>query len=218
MNSIIRRLRGRRLTGLTVVITLTVGGALVLLDPGSNGPVPTLADWVTSDTFRGTMLALGSASLVAGVISGLLTLGVARFRGYSWAPVRVVAARLLRRPYERVSRTAATVVHLLLSVAVLFVLGAVYLGGSILFAVFGPPPVSMLGGGLIVAGSLLLVTIAVGWWVVTRRWLPAATRQTGGADRQLRRQAAVILATYAVVAVFTYPLVLFVTMMLVFFR
>ena len=218
MNSTVRRLRGRPLVVLVVVLTLTAIGAVVLVGLRNEGPVGTLAEWVTSDTFRGAVLALGSASLVAGFLSGLVSLGVATLRGYSWAPARVLASRLLGRPFERVGRNAAVAVHLLLSVVVLFVLGALYLAGSIVLAVFAPPQVSMVGGGLLAIGGLLLVTVAVGWWVLTTRWVPAATRETGEPLGTLRRQAAVVVATYVVVAGLTYPVVLFVAMMLVFFR
>jgi hypothetical protein len=222
MNSTVRRLRGRPLLVLAVVLILTVAGAIVLvgpvIDPGGDGVLGTLADWLSSDTFRGAVLALGSASLVAGLLSGLAALGVARFRGYSWAPARVLGARLLGRPAERVDRYAAVGVHLLVSVVLLFVVGALYLAGSILVAVFAPPQVSMFGGGVLAVGALLLVTVAAGWWVLATRWLPAATRETDETAGALRRQAAVVLATYVVVATFSYPVVLFASMMLVFFR
>jgi hypothetical protein len=132
--------------------------------------------------------------------------------------VRVLAARLLGRPYEGVGRNTVVAVHLLLSVVVLFVLGSLYLAGSILLAVFAPPQVSMFGGGLLAVGVLLLVTVAVGWWVLATRWVPAATRETGEPVGTVRRQSAVVVGTYAVVAGLTYPVVLFVTMMLVFFQ
>jgi hypothetical protein len=218
MNSTVRRLRGRTLVGLGVVLVLTAVVVLALGGPGRSGPVDTLAAWVSSDTLWGTVVALGSASLVAGLAAGFLALGVARLRGYSLAPARVAAARVLGRPTDRVGRTVAVTVHLLLSVVVLFVLGALYLGGSILLAVFVPSPVSMLGGAPVALGVLLLVTVAVGWWLLTSRWLPAVARETDAAPGALRRQAAVVVATYAVVAAVTYPVVLFVTMMLVFFR
>lgn len=218
MNSTVRRPRGRPLVVLVVALTLTAVGAVVLVGPGSEGPVGTLAEWVTSDTFRGAVLALGSASLVAGLFSGLAALGVAKLRGYSWAPARVLAARLLGRPYERVGLKAAVAVHLLCSVVVLFVLGTLYLGGSIVLAVFAPPQVTLFGGGLLGIGALLLVTMAVGWWVLTTRWVPAATRETDEPVGTVRRQAVVVVASYVLVAAFTYPAVLFVTMMLVFFR
>jgi hypothetical protein len=218
MNSTVRRPRGRPLVVLVVVLTLTAVGTVVLAGPGREGPVGTLAEWVTSDTFRGGVLALGSASLVAGLLSGLVSLGVARLRGYSWAPARVLAARLLGRPSERVGRKAAVAVHLLLSVGVLFVLGVLYLAGSIVVAVFAPPQVSMVGGGLLVISGLLLGTVAVGWWVLATRWIPAVTRETGDPVGTVRRQATLVVATYVVVAVFTYPVGLFVMLMLVFFR
>jgi hypothetical protein len=218
MNATTRRRRGRRLAGLGVALLLTAVGVLALVGPGGSGPIGTVATWVSSDTFRGAMVALGSAALVAGLAAGLLALGVATLRGYSWGPARVAAAWALGRPTERVGRTAAAAAHLLLSVVVLFVLGALALGGSILLAVFLPSPVSMLGGTSVALGGLLLVTVAVGWWLLTSRWLPAVTRETDVAPGPLRRQAAVVVATYAVVAAVTYPVVLFVTMMLVFFR
>jgi MFS family permease len=130
----------------------------------------------------------------------------------------VLAARLLGRPSERVGRKAAVAVHLLLSVGVLFVLGVLYLAGSIVVAVFAPPQVSMVGGGLLVISGLLLGTVAVGWWVLATRWIPAVTRETGDPVGTVRRQATLVVATYVVVAVFTYPVGLFVMLMLVFFR
>lgn len=218
MNSTARRLRERPFVVLVVALTLTVVGAVVLVGPGREGWVGTLAEWVTSDTFRGAVLALSSASLVAGGLSGVAALGVAKLRGYSWAPARVLAARLLDRPYERVGRTAAIAVHFLCSVVVLFVLGAVYLAGSIVLAVFAPPQVSMLGGGFLAIGILLLVTVVIGWWVLARRWIPATIRETGDPVGTVRRETAMVVATYVLVAAFTYPAVLFAAMMLVFFR
>jgi hypothetical protein len=192
---------------------LVEGGSAV---PGSL--LGQFGDAIVSDAFLGALAAIGAASLVAGVVAGGVVLGVARALGFSWVTPRLLAARLLRRPYEAVGRRAVVGVHFLLAVLVLVVAGAVYLGGSILLSVFGPSGPSLLGGGLPIVGGLLLLGAIAAWAVFAYRWLPSASAVEDVSIRTLRRQAAVVLVTYAVVAGVLYPLLLFVSLMLVFFR
>ncbi len=193
--------------------SLVEGGSAV---PG--GLAGQVGHAILSDTLLGTLAALAAASLVAGLLAGTVTLGLARLRGYSWAPPRVVASRVLRRPYADTGRLAAAAVHVVLAVVVPFVLGALFLGVSIAVPALGLPAVPLLGGGLVYVGALLVLTAAGGWALLTSRWLPAAASAADVELGRLRRQAAVVVGTYAVVTGLVYPLLLFLAMMLVFFR
>ena len=189
------------------------GGTAV---PG--GLVGQVSDAIVSDTFLGTIAALGGASVVAGLLAGTVVLVLTRLLGFSWAVPRLLAARGLRRSYEATGRLATVAVHYLISVVVPFVAGAVYLGGSILIATMGLPGPPMLGGGLLFVAVFLLVAATVTWLALDRRLLPAAADLTDLSRTTLRRQSAVALATYVAVTAVVYPVVLFLALMLIFFR
>ena len=56
------------------------------------------------------------------------------------------------------------------------------------------------------------------WLTLDRRLLPAAADLTDLSRTTLRRQSAVALATYVAVTAVVYPVVLFLALMLIFFR
>ena len=192
---------------------LAEGGSAV---PG--GLTGQLGRAIVSNTLLGAAVAIGSASLVAGTVAGTVVLGLARLLGFSWAPPRLLAARLLRRPYEDVGRLGAAGIHFSLSVLVLFVAGAVFLGGSILVSVFGPAGLPLLGGGPVLVVALLFLGGLAAWALLAYRWLPAARDVSDYPLGTLRRQAAVVFVAYAIAAGVLYPILLFVAMMIVFFR
>jgi outer membrane protein assembly factor BamB len=173
---------------------------------------------ILSDAFLGAVAALAGASVVAGLVAGTVVLVLTRLLGYSWAVPHLLAARLLRRPYADTGRAATVTVHYLVSIVVPFVAGAVYLGGSILVATVGVPALPILGGGLMFTAAFLLVAAAATWLALDNRLLPAAADLTDVPRAALRRQSAVALGTYVAVTAVVFPVVLFLALMLVFFR
>lgn len=193
------------------VFALVEGGAA---SPG--GLLGQVGRAIAGDALLGTLTAVGTAALVAGVVAGAIVLGLARLLGFSWAPPRLLAARLLRRPYERVGRPTAMAVHFVLAVIALAAAGGVLLGGSALQS--GPAGVPLLGGGPLVVAVVLLLGGAATWAVFAYRWLPAATDVVDRPVGVLRRQAAVVGVVYAVVAGPLFAFLLFLAMIAVFFR
>lgn len=191
----------------------------VLLLTAVGGTTQAQLDWLRAGgTFVGHLAAIGVASLVSGIVAGAVALAVARLGGYSWAPPRALASRLFRMPAERVGTGLAALVHFVLAVGGLVAVGFVFIEGSALLAVVGAPGLPMLASGPVVVGALLLVGGIVAWVVVANRWLPDVAKAADLSVGELRRQAATVGLVYAATAIVVYPLVLFVAMMLVFFR
>jgi hypothetical protein len=183
-----------------------------------NGIVGQVGRAIVSDALLGTLTAIGVASLLTGLVAGTVVLGLVRLLGYSWAPPRLLAARLLRRPYEDVDRWAVVALHYGLAVFSLVAAGAVYLGGSILLAVYGPAGGPLLGTGPMVVAALLLLGGVAAWAAFAYRWLPAAADAVDRPIEALRRQAAVVGVAYAVVAGPLFAFLMFLVMMAIFFR
>lgn len=190
---------------------LAAGGSAV---PG--GPAGQIGRAILGDPLLGTLTAVGVASLLAGLVAGAVVLGLVRLLGYSWAPPRILASQLLRRPYEQVGRWTVIGVHFGLAVLALVAAGAIFLGGSTLLG--GPAGVSVLGGGPLYVAALLLLGGAVAWVVFAYRWLPAAADVVDRPVRVLRRQAAVVGVVYALLTGPLFAFLLFLGMMLIFFR
>lgn len=166
----------------------------------------------------GTILGVGVASLLSGVAAGSIALGVARWRGYSWGPPRLLAARLLRRPYADVGRWPAVAVHFGLAVLALVAVGLVFLGVSVLTSVFGPAGGSVLVHGPAITAGLLMFGGIAAWLGLGYRWLPAWADVLDRPVATVRRQSAVVGVVYAADATVTYPFLLFLALMAVFFR
>ena len=173
---------------------------------------------LVSDALFGTLTALAVASLLTALVAGTLVLGVVRLLDYSWTPPRLLAARVLRRPHEQVGRWAVLSVHFGVVVLVLFVAGAVFLGASILTEVGGSAGVPLVGGGPVASVALLLLGAAIAWAVFAYRWLPAAADVIDRPAAVLRRQSAVVGLVYAVLAGPLFAFLLFLSMMVIFFR
>lgn len=173
---------------------------------------------IVGNALLGTLTAIGVASLLAGLAAGTVVLGLVRLLGYSWAPPRLLAAWLLQQPYEDVGRWAVVCLHFGLAVLSLVAVGAVYLGGSTLLAVYGPAGGPLLGTGPMVVAVLLLLGGVAAWVVFAYRWLPAAADAVDRPVGVLRRQAAVVGIAYAVIAGPLFAFLLFLAMMAIFFR
>jgi len=173
---------------------------------------------IVDNALLGLLMAVGVASLLAGLAAGTVVLGLVRLLGYSWAPPRLLAARLFQQPYEDVGRWAVVGLHFGLAVLSLVAVGAVYLGGSTLLAVYGPAGGPLLGTGPLVVAVLLLLGGVAAWAVFAYRWLPAAADAVDRPVGVLRRQAAVVGIAYAVIAGPLFAFLLFLAMMAIFFR
>lgn len=173
---------------------------------------------IVGNALLGTLTAIGVASILTGLAAGTVVLGLVRLLGYSWAPPRLLAARLLHRPYEDVGRWAVVGLHFGLAVLSLVAAGAVYLGGSTLLAVYGPAGGPLLGTGPMVIAALLLLGGVAAWAAFAYRWLPAAADTVDRPVGVLRCQAAVVGIAYAVIAGPLFAFLLFLAMMAIFFR
>ena len=188
------------------------------MTPSAPVVLSTAVDLLGDRVLWGALLAVGAASLLAALVAGTAALAVARWRGYSRAPPRLLAARVLRRPDDAVGRWAPLAVHFGLGLVALAAVGLVYLAASVLTSVLWPAGGPGLLRGPAVTAVLLVVGGAAVWWAVAHRWLPAVADRLDRPVRAVRRQAAVVGVAYAAVAAVVYPPLLFLALMLVFFR
>lgn len=180
---------------------------------GVSEGIVSVAWW--NDTRTGMVTALVVAASLAGLVAGGITLVVTRLLGYSWAPPRLIVARLLRRPYDDVGRSGAVAAHFALSILSLLVAGAVFLGGSILFP--SPAGASILGSGPLYIAALLVLGGSVVWAAFAYRWLPAAADVVELPIGDRRRQAAIVGVLFTVIAAPIFAFLQFLAMMVRFF-
>lgn len=197
---------------------LVLGLALLVLVIGvrSSDLFGHLGSAIVDDVLFGRLISLGVASFLAGLVAGGVVLYLTRLLGFSWAPPRLIAARLFRRSYDDVGWWGVVTAHFALTILGLLVAGGIYLGGSFLLA--GPAGASLLGTGPLYVTVLLILCGSVVWAAFAYWWLPTAADAGDCPEATLRRQSAVVGVLFAVVAGPVFAFLLFLAMMAVAFR
>lgn len=193
------------------VYALAEGGTAT---PG--GPVGGFIGWLAANPPLNGLFIGVLAALFTGLLGGLALFGVVRGLHYSDAPPRILASKLFRRPYDRVTGGQMLAAHLLASIGILLAFSVV----GILVAVLGVL-VAISGGGLLSfvstgAGVLVALLVLVGFWaVLSYRWLPAYETHLDRDLARTRREWAIVHALYGVVLL-VFPVVYFVLFLIVF--
>lgn len=199
-----------------VPAALLVAVAVLLALPGDLGAE--LRGFVFNRVVLGILVVSVASGLLAGLLAGGAVLGVARARNYSFAPPRLLAARVFRQPRGRVTPWQVRAVHLAGGVVALSALGVAVLLSSVLLAVLGLGGRGGLASGPAIGVGLGLAIALVAWAAFAYRWLPANAAWLDRPVAEVRRESVVLGVVFALVAGVTFPAVLFLASMLFFFR